>query len=101
LPNSQWQCHSILRAIPLDMPSPLKSYFLRGVSLTAGLVAWVCVSPAAERPLVGALRWDAWYSDKGPVKETERTLGPPKYHFRLPWFAQWQGGDQVHINGDT
>lgn len=64
-------------------------------------MAFACASRAAERPLVGALRWDAWYSDKGPVKETERTLGPPKYHFRLPWFAQLEGGDHVRIDGDT
>ncbi len=52
-------------------------------------------------PIVGAIRWDAWYSDKGPVKEVERTLGPPKYQFRLPWFARPLGGDKVSINGDT
>ncbi len=51
--------------------------------------------------LVGAIRWDARYSDKGPVKEVEHTLGQPKYHFRLPWFAKLEGGDKVHINGDT
>lgn len=69
------------------------------------VVACLGLSHAAEpmqaRPLVGAIRWDAWYSDKGPVKEVERTLGQPKYHFRLPWFAEVQGGDKVRINGDT
>ena len=56
---------------------------------------------AAERPLVGAIRWDAWYSDKGPVKSVELTLGQPKYQFRLPWFSVPLGGDKVRINGDT
>ena len=54
-----------------------------------------------ERPVVGAIRWDAWYSDKGPVKEVERTLGPPKYQFRMPWFGKPMGGDVVSINGDS
>ncbi len=54
-----------------------------------------------DRPLTGAIRWDAWYSDEGPVKEVERSLGQPKYHFRLPWFAKVEGPDKVRINGDT
>jgi len=31
----------------------------------------------------------------------ENTLGQPKYHFRLPWFAQLLGEDKVHIDGDS
>jgi hypothetical protein len=31
----------------------------------------------------------------------EKTLGQPKYHHRLPWFARPLGQDQVQINGDT
>ena len=58
---------------------------------------------AAENtsPMVGAIRWDAWYGESGPVKHTEISLGPPKYHFRLPWFARVVGEGQVKINGDT
>lgn len=59
------------------------------------------VAAQADRPVVGAIRWDAWYSDQGPVKEVERSLGQPKYHFRLPWFARVEGPDRVRINGDT
>src|SRR3569623_732242 len=70
-----------------------------------GLVAWLLMVSAGlhaeDRPLVGAIRWDAWYSDKGPVKDVERTLGQPKYQFRLPWFAKPEGGDKVRINGDS
>ena len=39
---------------------------------------------AAARPMVGAIRWDAWYGRGSPVSEVEKTLGPKKYHFRLP-----------------
>jgi Glycosyltransferase WbsX len=76
---------------------------MKSALLSILLLAAPSVSIRAEesRPLVGAIRWDAWYSDKGPVKEVERSLGPPKYHFRLPWFAQLKGGDQVSINGDS
>ena len=65
------------------------------------LLTLVATLHGAERPLVGAIRWDAWYSDKGPVKNVEQTLGQPKYQFRLPWFAVPLGGDKVRINGDT
>jgi hypothetical protein len=41
------------------------------------------------RPLVGAIRWDAWHGELSEVgKAVEKTLSPPKYHFRLPWFAK-------------
>ncbi len=56
---------------------------------------------SGARPIVGAIRWDAWYGESGPVKEVERSLGPKKYHFRLPFFARVFGDDQVRINGDA
>jgi hypothetical protein len=65
----------------------------------------LAADPAAKtepaRPIVGAIRWDAWYGTNGPVKNVEVTLGPPKYHFRLPWFARLLGEDKVSINGDS
>jgi hypothetical protein len=51
--------------------------------------------------LVGAIRWDAWYGTGAVVQAVERSLGQPKYHFRLPWFARLLGGDKVRINGDS
>ena len=63
--------------------------------LLVGFTAAVLLAPPAapyaaetEQPIVGAIRWDAWYGENGPVKQTEVSLGPPKYHFRLPWFAR-------------
>ncbi|MCY2991404.1 MAG: hypothetical protein NTY19_26545 [Planctomycetota bacterium] len=50
------------------------------------------------RPLVGAIRWDAWTGGEVTV-QVERTLGPKKYHARLPWFAEVLGDDQVRIQG--
>ena len=56
---------------------------------------------AAENtpPIVGAIRWDGWYGESGPVKHTEISLGAPKYHYRLPWFARLIGEGKVRING--
>ena len=60
------------------------------------------IPPPAPRdpaqPLVGAIRWDAWTG--GWVTETmQKTLGPAKYHERLPWFAEVKGDGQVKIDG--
>lgn len=53
---------------------------------------------AKDRPIVGAIRWDAWTG--GHVTEqVERTLGLKKYHHRLPWFAEIVDGTTVKING--
>ena len=56
---------------------------------------------AEARPIVGAIRWDAWYGQGGPVAEVERSLGPRKFHFRLPFFARMLAADVVRINGDS
>jgi len=56
---------------------------------------------AGEPPIVGAIRWDGWYGEGGVVKSVEASLGPPKYHFRLPWFARVMSEGKVSINGDS
>jgi len=53
--------------------------------------------------LVGAIRWDAWVGDLNTDgvgapyvgHQVEATLGPNKYHFRLPFFAVETGTDSV------
>ena len=44
---------------------------------------------AAARPLVGAIRWDAWYGPGSiPTEAVTHSLSPPQYRWRLPFFAQ-------------
>ena len=50
------------------------------------------------RPIVGAIRWDAWTGGE-VTAQVERSLGPKKYHHRLPWFAEVIGDDKVRIDG--
>lgn len=59
------------------------------------------IHTASDSPIVGAIRWDGWYGDGGVVKAVESSLGQPKYHFRLPWFARVIGEGKVSINGDS
>jgi hypothetical protein len=45
------------------------------------------------RPLVGAIRWDAWYSPgSSETDAVQQTLAPEKYHYRLPFFAKIDHG---------
>jgi hypothetical protein len=52
-------------------------------------------------PICGAIRWDGWYGNGLVVKAVETSLGQPKYHFRLPWFARVIDEDKVSINGES
>lgn len=74
--------------------------------LTASLAVLLATLPARcagsdERPTVGAIRWDGSYGTGGVVKAVEASLGPLKYHFRLPWFARVVSADKVSIDGDS
>jgi hypothetical protein len=76
----------------------------RSLTLLAALMpALLAALPATEnsRPIVGAIRWDGWYGDATVGKAVEASLGQPKYHFRLPWFARVISEDKVSINGDS
>lgn len=66
------------------------------------LGATLAVASAAEvPPIIGAIRWDGWYGEGSVVRAVEHSLGQPKYHFRLPWFARVKEGGTVRINGDS
>lgn len=54
----------------------------------------------ADRPIVGAIRWDAWAGDQGTASQAvHRCLGPEKWHYRLPFYAKVTGEDTVVIDG--
>ncbi len=56
----------------------------------------------ASRPVVGAIRWDAWHGDKSLVgRAVERSLGPGRWHDRLPFFGRIVSEDRVEVRGDT
>lgn len=79
--------------------------FSRRIRVLAMVV--LCVANAmtfaaeAEGMRIGAIRWDGWYGKGGVVKAVEASLGQPKYHFRLPWFAEVKADGTVRINGDS
>jgi len=60
-------------------------------------------TPPSQRPLIGAIRWDAWYDpvDGKVAQSVERSLGPAEFHYRMPFFGQETGPNSVRINGDS
>ncbi|HET9131658.1 MAG TPA: hypothetical protein VFO86_11950, partial [Terriglobia bacterium] len=59
----------------------------------------LAASAAKPRPVVGAIRWDAWYSPgSGPTKAVENSLSPEKYRWRTPFFAKGPGHDPGAIS---
>jgi hypothetical protein len=65
------------------------------------LASAITFAAEADGMRIGAIRWDGWYGDGVVVKAVEISLGPPKYYFRLPWFAQIKPDGTVCINGDS
>eukprot|EP00047_Mylnosiga_fluctuans_P014342 m.37633 g.37633 ORF g.37633 m.37633 type:complete len:395 (-) comp5455_c0_seq1:76-1260(-) len=78
--------------------------------LTA-LIVISCVAAALtasqdKKFLVGAIRWDAWYGtppgNAGIVgRTTNYDLGPSRWHYRVPFFSNITGPNNVTINGDS
>lgn len=62
------------------------------------LIAASAASFGEDRPAVGAIRWDAW-TGGSVTEQVERSLGPKKYHDRLPWFAEVADDRAVRIAG--
>jgi len=71
------------------------------VPLVLGRRAWAINSPPP--PLIGAIRWDAWYdpADGKVAQYVEKSLSPSEFHYRMPFFGKETGPDAVRINGDS
>jgi hypothetical protein len=73
---------------------------------TAFIVSLLCspciLAQGLPGPKIGAIRWDAWIGDKGgPGRAVQTSLGPEKWHYRLPFFAKVTGPDTVQIDGTS
>lgn len=60
------------------------------------------VNAELVRPLVGAIRWDAWHGDASTVGlMVEKTLAPSHWHCRLPFYGRVVGENTVEVRGNT
>jgi hypothetical protein len=70
-----------------------RDLFVRLAAATFAASTAVLRAQGADRPLVGALRWYAWYvPGSEPTAAVERSLSPPQYQSRLPFFARRDAG---------
>ena len=70
--------------------------------LTFSILFSLLVSHAQERPIVGAIRWDAWLGESNNVgKDVNQSLSPNHWHYRLPFYSEVLGTDSVNIDGTT
>lgn len=74
------------------------------IACTAAIAA--CCAPAgwvrAQPALVGAIRWDGWYGNRGPVGVVlEKTLAPAQFRYRLPFYARVDPDGSVSIDGSS
>jgi hypothetical protein len=83
---------------------------LSGLAHHVGLLALCAVlaagnaaaAPADQCPVIGAIRWDAWFGAKGvPGMAVERSLGPSRWHDRLPTCAEVVAPDAVRMACDS
>ena len=100
---------------PTRFPQGLLRSAIRHVAsaICIAASALLAASPAGAeggRPIVGAIRWDAWHTPwsrvrpgggDGPVEAMVRSLGPKQYHWRLPFFAAVVSDNEVRIDGYT
>ncbi len=57
---------------------------------------------SSKFPLVGAIRWDAWYDDSSDIdKDLEKELAPKEFHYRLPFFSVIDGDGGITIDGNS
>ena len=56
-----------------------------------------------DRPLVGAIRWDAWthWAGENAWGGYEKCLGPNEWHCRLPFYGKVVSDDKVEVRADT
>ena len=87
---------------PVDWTLASGRLGLRAVAAALLLAAVLAVGTGADeprppsRPLVGAIRWDAWTD----WDLYANTLAPPEWYYRLPFYARVLGEGKVEVRCD-
>ena len=56
--------------------------------------------PPAPRPLVGAIRWDAWQEEDVVQAAVEASLDPAHWRWRAPWFGAVDAEGRLRFDGN-
>ena len=79
---------------------------------TAAAAAAAAATHSVEMPVVGAIRWDAYFSQPGMAvyedhnagvvaRTTTVDMSPKKYHNRVPFFGKEVNDTSILVNGNT
>lgn len=78
------------------------AFFITVACVSVSGMADDTVSVEPARPVVGAIRWDAWHGDASTVGlMVEKTLAPSHWHYRLPFYGRVVGENAVEVRGNT
>ena len=53
------------------------------------------------RPAVGAIRWDGWQVDGSVGRAVSKSLTPPQWRYRLPFYTKVREDGSPEMRGDT
>ena len=90
-----------------NISSPLRNtrrgLMLRVLSSLGAVLTSETPVRARSNSVIGAIRWDPWYSTAGTSERmaVEATLGPATFQSRAPDFAASTSGKSISINGGT
>lgn len=76
--------------------------FVSGAAAAGAMAHWrhaFAKAIRAQKTIPGAIRWDAWYATGDVNTEVDKSLGPPEWHSRAPWFAHPTASDSISIDG--
>ncbi len=75
---------------------------LSAIFVTTFIFFLVVPQTSIARPIVGAIRWDAWVGDDHAVGATyEADLDPNQWHCRVPFYGEEVGPNEINANGDS
>ena len=74
----------------------------RALTLVLATIGLAHAATTSSCPAIGAIRWDAWFGDKGvPGQAVQKSLAPARWHARLPACATSLAADNVRIACDS
>jgi len=54
------------------------------------------------KPIIGAIRWDAWHGGEGSIYlAVQKALSEKDFHYRVPFFGEIVSDDSVTIDGSS
>jgi hypothetical protein len=96
LPNNLSRCQALNQEHQVKI---FANNWQNALFAAAAMCGSLSLAEASERVAVGAIRWDAWFTDA--VNPYENNLADKQWHGRLPFYAKIISDTKVEVRGDT